>query len=171
MAKIGAFARIGAGTHRKGTTVPVLFSLGIQNPLCVSLPLELCFSFILTHSTIPNLRTHPKYKKALPRKQPNLGPNYVQHAQELLNQMAQMRPFPPIIEINELFAKKGDYATALSYFDKLQLLGKRVDFFTVNIAINCYSRLNRVDFGFSLLGGLFKRGCMLTVTSNYLQHY
>ncbi|KAI8561100.1 hypothetical protein RHMOL_Rhmol04G0310600 [Rhododendron molle] len=93
--------------------------------------------------------------------------NDVQEAQELLNRMSQMQPFPPIIQINKLLgsiAKSSDYATTLSHFRKLHLLGIEVDLYTLSIASNCCCHLNRVDFGISLLCGLFKRSCAPDVT-------
>ncbi|KAG5554397.1 hypothetical protein RHGRI_012054 [Rhododendron griersonianum] len=49
-------------------------------------------------------------------------------------------------------------AEALSHFNKLQLLDIELNLYTFNVAINCYCRMNRVGFGFSLLGGIFKYG-------------
>ncbi|GMP85246.1 hypothetical protein CsSME_00038482 [Camellia sinensis var. sinensis] len=77
--------------------------------------------------------------------------------------MLRMRPLPPISQFDKALGsilKMGHYATALSLIHKKlqQLHGIQVDFYTFNIAINCYCHLNRVDFGLSLLGTLFKRG-------------
>ncbi|KAM7462385.1 hypothetical protein LguiA_030506 [Lonicera macranthoides] len=52
----------------------------------------------------------------------------------------------------------GHYQTGLSLIKQLHLQGVPVDAYTINIGINCYCHLNRVDFGFILLGSLFKRG-------------
>ncbi|KAI8561112.1 hypothetical protein RHMOL_Rhmol04G0311700 [Rhododendron molle] len=99
---------------------------------------------------------------AVSREDRNSGTRNVLDAEELLNRMTQMRPFPPISQISKALGsitRMGNYITALSHFDKLRFLGKGVNLVTVSIAINCYCRLNRVDFGFSLLGCLFKSGC------------
>ncbi|KAI8561086.1 hypothetical protein RHMOL_Rhmol04G0309400 [Rhododendron molle] len=57
-----------------------------------------------------------------------------------------------------IIAKSGKYGKALSHFNELQLKEIELDLYTFSIAINCYCHLNRVGFGLSLLGGLFKRG-------------
>ncbi|KAH7843002.1 hypothetical protein Vadar_011613 [Vaccinium darrowii] len=97
MANIGASARIEAGNYRKGTA---LFSL-IRPSLCFS---TIRRGRLLFHShsqsSNPNLTTQ-QTENALPRKQRSLGPNDVQDAEELLNRMALMRPFPPIFQINK----------------------------------------------------------------------
>ncbi|XP_058211987.1 pentatricopeptide repeat-containing protein At1g12300, mitochondrial-like isoform X2 [Rhododendron vialii] len=60
---------------------------------------------------------------------------------------------------------------ALSLFNKLLLQDIELNLYTFNIAINCYCRVNRVGFGFSLLGSVFKRGYTPdVVTFNTLLH-
>ncbi|KAL0376950.1 UNVERIFIED_CONTAM: hypothetical protein Scaly_0812600 [Sesamum calycinum] len=56
------------------------------------------------------------------------------------------------------------YSVALSLFDEMRQLGVPVEI-TMNNAINCYCLLNRVDFGFAVLGTFFKRGCEPNVTT------
>lgn len=55
-------------------------------------------------------------------------------------------------------AKMGHYETVLSLIKQMQFQGFLVDNYTIGIGINCYCRMNRVDFGFGLLGSLLKRG-------------
>ncbi|THG02463.1 hypothetical protein TEA_022433 [Camellia sinensis var. sinensis] len=79
-----------------------------------------------------------------------------------------MRPFPPISQCTKALRpilKMGHYDIALRLIGKLHFLGILVNIYTFNIAINCYCRLNQVDFGFSLLGILFKRGYTPNVTT------
>ncbi|KAI8561081.1 hypothetical protein RHMOL_Rhmol04G0308900 [Rhododendron molle] len=69
--------------------------------------------------------------------------------------------------LNRLIAqdKAGE---ALSLLNKLQLQDIELNLYSFNIAINCYCCVNRVGFGFSLLGNIFKRGytpCVVTFTS------
>ncbi|XP_058211794.1 pentatricopeptide repeat-containing protein At1g62910-like [Rhododendron vialii] len=59
--------------------------------------------------------------------------------------------------VNMQITKSGKYSTALSHFNELQLKDIELDLYTFNIAINCYCCANRVGFGFSLLGSIFKR--------------
>ncbi|CAL5351199.1 unnamed protein product [Camellia sinensis] len=129
-----------------------------------------CFLFVLIRSlsnTTKNPTSPPRGRKrkpeALPKQPCNLGPNHLHSALISFNRMLRMRPLPPISQFNKTLGsilKMGHYATALSLIrNKLQQLqGIQVDFYTCNIAINCYCHLNRVDFGLSLLGTLFKRG-------------
>ncbi|XP_058211770.1 putative pentatricopeptide repeat-containing protein At1g12700, mitochondrial [Rhododendron vialii] len=105
--------------------------------------------------------TSPEIRPPQPRKKSSVNPDGFQGARELLNRIPRTRPFPPIFNINTALgtlAKRCHYAEALSHFGNLQSQGVRVNFYTLSIAINCYCHVNRVGFGFSLLGGLFKRG-------------
>ncbi|CAL5413546.1 unnamed protein product [Camellia sinensis] len=83
-------------------------------------------------------------------------------AVELFNGMVQTRPLPHISQFNKALGtitRMGHYATALFLIHNLQFLqGIQVDLHTFSIAINCYCHLNRVHFGFSILGTLFKCG-------------
>ncbi|KAI8560978.1 hypothetical protein RHMOL_Rhmol04G0298800 [Rhododendron molle] len=63
-----------------------------------------------------------------------------------------------IIKALAITAKLGKYSTALSQFNKLQLEDIELNLYTFGIAINCYCCVNRVGFGLSLLGTIFKRG-------------
>ncbi|KAI8561104.1 hypothetical protein RHMOL_Rhmol04G0311000 [Rhododendron molle] len=93
MAKIGAFIRgLQSENHTKKGTL-LLFPTG-------------SFRFIHTHPTSRNPSSPPpettrQNHLLVPRKHRNLGPNDVQDAEALLNRMTQMRPFPPISQINK----------------------------------------------------------------------
>ncbi|XP_028111570.1 putative pentatricopeptide repeat-containing protein At1g12700, mitochondrial [Camellia sinensis] len=119
--------------------------------------------------TSPPQGREPK-PKALPKQPCNLGPNHLHSALISFNRMLRMRPLPTISQFNKALGsilKMGHYATALSLIqNKLQRFqGIQVNFYTFNIAINCYCHLNRADFGLSLLGTLFKRGYTADVTT------
>ncbi|KAK4478172.1 hypothetical protein RD792_017454 [Penstemon davidsonii] len=83
-----------------------------------------------------------------------------------------MRPQPCVIEYTKLLnlvVKMKQYSAALSMFDKMCELGVPVDKYTMNIAINSYCLVNRIYFGFAILGSFFKRGYEPgTTTSNTL---
>ncbi|KAL0400614.1 UNVERIFIED_CONTAM: Pentatricopeptide repeat-containing protein, mitochondrial [Sesamum latifolium] len=88
--------------------------------------------------------------------------NDVEDALCLFRDMVRIRPQPSVVQFNKLLTvvvKMKRYPVALSLFDKMRRLGAPVDVITMNIAINCYCLLSRVDFGFAILGIFFKRGC------------
>ncbi|KAL0413958.1 UNVERIFIED_CONTAM: putative pentatricopeptide repeat-containing protein, mitochondrial [Sesamum radiatum] len=83
----------------------------------------------------------------------------VDDAVYLFREMLRMRPRP--YDFNNLLTavvKMKQYSLALNLFDKMRQLGTPVNKYTLNIVINCYCLLNRVDFGFGILGSFFKRG-------------
>ncbi|KAL0304396.1 UNVERIFIED_CONTAM: putative pentatricopeptide repeat-containing protein, mitochondrial [Sesamum radiatum] len=88
--------------------------------------------------------------------------NDVEDALCLFRDMVRIRPQPSVVHFNKLLTvvvKMKHYSVALSLFEKMRRLGAPVDVITMNIAINCYCLLSRVDFGFAILGIFFKRGC------------
>ncbi|KAL0414046.1 UNVERIFIED_CONTAM: putative pentatricopeptide repeat-containing protein, mitochondrial [Sesamum radiatum] len=94
--------------------------------------------------------------------------NDVDDAVCLFRDMVRMRPKPSVVQFNKLLTvvvKMEHYTVALYLFDKMRQLGVPVDYITMNIAINCYCLLNRVDFGFAILGTFFKGGCEPDVTT------
>ncbi|KAL0367469.1 UNVERIFIED_CONTAM: Pentatricopeptide repeat-containing protein, mitochondrial [Sesamum radiatum] len=94
--------------------------------------------------------------------------NDVDDAVCLFRDMVRMRLQPSVFQFNKLLTvvvKMKQYSVALSLFDKMRQLGAPVDEITMSIAINCYCLLNRVDFGFAVLGTFFKRGCEPNVTT------
>ncbi|KAL0430556.1 UNVERIFIED_CONTAM: putative pentatricopeptide repeat-containing protein, mitochondrial [Sesamum radiatum] len=83
-------------------------------------------------------------------------------------EMLRMRPQPRVVEFNKLLTsivKMKKYSFALNVFDELRQSGARVDDYTLTIVINCYCLLNRVDFGFAILGSFFKCGYEPNVTT------
>ncbi|KAL0414043.1 UNVERIFIED_CONTAM: putative pentatricopeptide repeat-containing protein, mitochondrial [Sesamum radiatum] len=94
--------------------------------------------------------------------------NDVDDAVCLFRDMVRMRPEPCVVQFSKLLnvvVKMKNYTVALYLFDRMRQLGVPVDEITMNIAINCYCLLNRVDFGFAILGTFFKQGCKPIVTT------
>ncbi|KAL0456630.1 UNVERIFIED_CONTAM: putative pentatricopeptide repeat-containing protein, mitochondrial [Sesamum latifolium] len=86
----------------------------------------------------------------------------------LFRQMVRMRPQPRVVDFNKLLiavVKMKQYSVALNLFDKMRQLGTPVSEYTLNIVINCYFLLNRVDFGFAILSSFFKLGYEPNVTT------
>ncbi|KAM7462435.1 hypothetical protein LguiA_030556 [Lonicera macranthoides] len=101
-------------------------------------------------------------------KPPKSASNNLQDSLVSFNRLLKSRSTHSIIEINRVLGsivKMGHYHNVLSLIKQLQLHGVPVDYYTINIGINCYSHLNRVNFGFSMLGSLFKRGYEPNVVS------
>lgn len=72
-----------------------------------------------------------------------------------------MRPLPLDIRFNQLLTalvKMEHYITAVSLFLDICFLRIPVDVITFSIAINRYCHCDRLDYAFSLLAGIFKRG-------------
>ncbi|KAL3653996.1 hypothetical protein CASFOL_003677 [Castilleja foliolosa] len=90
-------------------------------------------------------------------------------ALRLYENMSRMRPLPSVIQFNQLLSRVvnlKEYSSAIHLFNDMNCnLGISVSEYTMNIAINCYCLSNRVDYGFSILGWFFKRGCVPNVFS------
>ncbi|KAL0456590.1 UNVERIFIED_CONTAM: putative pentatricopeptide repeat-containing protein, mitochondrial [Sesamum latifolium] len=94
--------------------------------------------------------------------------NDVDDAVFLFREMLAMRPKRSVLGFNKLLAaivKMKQYSIALNLFDEMRHLGIPVNQWTMNITINCYCLLNRVYFGFAILGSLFKCGYEPDVTT------
>ncbi|KAL0456577.1 UNVERIFIED_CONTAM: putative pentatricopeptide repeat-containing protein, mitochondrial [Sesamum latifolium] len=86
----------------------------------------------------------------------------------LFRQMLRMRPQPSVVQFTKLLnvvVKMKQYPVALYLFDEMCKWGTPINEYTLNIVINCYSLLNRVDFRFAILGSFFKRGYEPNVTT------
>ncbi|KAL0388082.1 UNVERIFIED_CONTAM: putative pentatricopeptide repeat-containing protein, mitochondrial [Sesamum radiatum] len=85
--------------------------------------------------------------------------------------MLRMRPQPSVVQFTKLLniiVKMKQYPVALYLFDEMCKWGIPINEYTLTIVINCYCLLNRVDFGFAILGSFFKRGyepCVTTFTT------
>ncbi|KAL0388114.1 UNVERIFIED_CONTAM: putative pentatricopeptide repeat-containing protein, mitochondrial [Sesamum radiatum] len=86
----------------------------------------------------------------------------------LFRQMLTMRPKPSVVQFTKLLnivVKMKQYPVALYLFDEMCKWGIPIIEYTLTIVINCYCLLNRVDFGFAILGSFFKRGYEPNVTT------
>ncbi|KAL0456607.1 UNVERIFIED_CONTAM: putative pentatricopeptide repeat-containing protein, mitochondrial [Sesamum latifolium] len=86
----------------------------------------------------------------------------------LFREMVRMRPQPSVVQFTKLLnviVKMKQYRVALNVFDEMRQSGAPVDEYTLTIVINCYCLLNRVDFGFAILGSFFKHGNKPNVTT------
>ncbi|KAL0456565.1 UNVERIFIED_CONTAM: putative pentatricopeptide repeat-containing protein, mitochondrial [Sesamum latifolium] len=86
----------------------------------------------------------------------------------LFREMVRMRPQPSVVQFTKLLSiivKMKQYRVALNVFDEMRQSGIPVNEYTMTIAINCYCLLNRVDFGFAILGSFFKCGYEVDVTT------
>lgn len=79
----------------------------------------------------------------------------------LFREMMRIRPQPPVALFSNLLnavVKMDQYTAALSMFDEMRQSGAPMNVCTMNIVINCYCLLNRVDLGFAMVGSLLKLG-------------
>ncbi|KAL0448163.1 UNVERIFIED_CONTAM: putative pentatricopeptide repeat-containing protein, mitochondrial [Sesamum latifolium] len=86
----------------------------------------------------------------------------------LFRQMLRMRPQPSVVQFTKLLSivvKMKQYPVALYLFDEMCKWGAPINEYTMSIMINCYCLLNRVNFGFAILGSFFKRGYEPNVTT------
>ncbi|KAL0283618.1 UNVERIFIED_CONTAM: putative pentatricopeptide repeat-containing protein, mitochondrial [Sesamum angustifolium] len=82
--------------------------------------------------------------------------------------MLRVRPQPSVVQFTKLLnvvVKMKQYRLALNVFDEMRQSGIPVNQWTMNTAINCYCLLNRVEFGFAILGSFFKCGYEPDVTT------
>ncbi|KAH6788410.1 hypothetical protein C2S51_003416 [Perilla frutescens var. frutescens] len=85
----------------------------------------------------------------------------VQSARFVFGELMRVRPPPSVYRFNKLMSavvKMEQYTAALSMFDEMRQSVAPMNAYTMNIAINCYCLINRVDFGFAILGCCFKLG-------------
>ncbi|CAI9099673.1 OLC1v1036531C1 [Oldenlandia corymbosa var. corymbosa] len=79
----------------------------------------------------------------------------------LYKQMVRMTPPPNDVAFSQLLVrvvKLKHYSLAISLYRNMTALGFPVSDYILNTVIHCYCLVNKVDFGFSVLGGFFKRG-------------
>ncbi|GFQ07969.1 pentatricopeptide repeat-containing protein at1g62680 mitochondrial, partial [Phtheirospermum japonicum] len=87
-------------------------------------------------------------------------------ALHLYENMSRMRPLPSVIQFTQLLSRVvnlKEYSAAIYLFKDICNLGVPVNEYTMNVAINCYCLSDRADYGFSILGWFFKRGCVPNV--------
>lgn len=72
-----------------------------------------------------------------------------------------MHPLPAINHFNKLLAaivRMKHYSTVVSLFKEMCAARIPVDICTMTTVISCYCHLDRVDYGFAVLAGVFKGG-------------
>ncbi|KAG8492304.1 hypothetical protein CXB51_009823 [Gossypium anomalum] len=83
----------------------------------------------------------------------------VDHALILFNKMIEKYLKPSIVEFNKLLGaivRMKHYAIVVSMCRWIELLGVSHDVYSLSILINCFCQLDRIDFGFSVLGKMLK---------------
>ncbi|KAI8566609.1 hypothetical protein RHMOL_Rhmol02G0054000 [Rhododendron molle] len=96
------------------------------------------------------------------------GFHKLDEALSLFRQMARSRPLPSVVHFTQLLtavAKMKEYSSVVSLCKEIRELGIPINEYTPNILINCFCRLNRVDFAFATLGIFFKYGYTPNVTT------
>ncbi|XP_057780947.1 putative pentatricopeptide repeat-containing protein At1g12700, mitochondrial [Salvia miltiorrhiza] len=86
----------------------------------------------------------------------------------LFREMVRTQPLPYVSVFSKLLStvvKMEQYSLALHLIDEMLQRDVPVDHYTLNIAIDCYCRQKRPDFGFAILGIFFKRGYEPTVVT------
>ncbi|XP_074328202.1 uncharacterized protein LOC141666101 isoform X2 [Apium graveolens] len=86
----------------------------------------------------------------------------------MFDQMLHLKPLPNVIHFNQLLAalvKMKQHSVAVSLFRNMCATNIPLDIFTFNTAINCFCHLNRVDYAFSLLPAIIKRGFLPDVVT------
>ncbi|KDP44284.1 hypothetical protein JCGZ_22913 [Jatropha curcas] len=90
------------------------------------------------------------------------------------NLMLHSNPPSPIKEFSKLFSalvRMKHYATVISLSKQMEMFGISHNIYSFNVLINCFCHLDCVDFGYSLMGKIFKLGFQPTiVTFNTLIH-
>ncbi|KAI5659677.1 hypothetical protein M9H77_28470 [Catharanthus roseus] len=85
----------------------------------------------------------------------------VDEAVRLFREMVRMRPSPSVVEFNQLLSrlvKLKQYLVVISLYKDICNSIIPVDEANMNVVINSFCLVGRVEFGFSLLGVFFKRG-------------
>ncbi|KAI8530744.1 hypothetical protein RHMOL_Rhmol11G0083300 [Rhododendron molle] len=85
--------------------------------------------------------------------------------------MVHIRSHLSVIDFCQLLcaiAKMKQYSTIISLFREFRELEIPIDGYTLVILINCLCRMNRVDYGFAVLGIFFKCGYKVDVRPSTL---
>ncbi|XVE84499.1 hypothetical protein DITRI_Ditri17bG0018400 [Diplodiscus trichospermus] len=85
----------------------------------------------------------------------------VDDAHTLFNQMFQKYPRPSIVDFTKILSaivRMKHYAIVVSLCNQMELLRVPHNVYSLSILINCFCLLDRVDFGFSILGKMLKLG-------------
>lgn len=85
----------------------------------------------------------------------------VEDIMSLYDEMVMMRPLPYAIHFSKLLGrlvKMKKYSSSPSLYRNMCIPGIPVHESTLNIVINCFCLVGRVDYGLSVMGTFFKRG-------------
>ncbi|CAL5416392.1 unnamed protein product [Camellia sinensis] len=148
-----------AHNYRKGTTFLPSLNFKFYPFLSAS------FHTQISTNPNPNPPNRRQLQKLLLEKS-KLGFDKLDDALTLFHRMVRMQPLPSVIDFTQLLsgiAKMKQYSTVISLFQKMCLLGISTNEYTLTIVINCLCRLNRVDYGFSVVASFFKRGYVPSV--------
>ncbi|KAL6200592.1 hypothetical protein ACLB2K_030373 [Fragaria x ananassa] len=92
----------------------------------------------------------------------------------VLDEMLHSHPLPHVIPFNLILTQLvtlKQYSAVIPLIKQMGLIGIAPDVVTLNILMNCYCHLNKMRFGFSVLGKFFKLVLQPTViTFNTLIH-
>ncbi|KAM3704711.1 hypothetical protein ACJW31_03G026300 [Castanea mollissima] len=83
------------------------------------------------------------------------------HALGLFDKMLHMHPLPSIVDFTQLLgaiARMKHYSVVITLIRDMGSFRITPSVYTLNVLINCYCQLNRVDFGFSVLATVLKLG-------------
>ena len=87
------------------------------------------------------------------------------HALGLFDTMLHMHPLPSIVDFTQLLgaiARMKHYSVVITLIRDMGSFGITPNVYTLNVLINCYCHLNRVNFGFSVLATILKLGYLPT---------
>lgn len=79
----------------------------------------------------------------------------------LFDRMVRMHPLPFVVYFNQLLTtivRVKHHSTVITLVKQMDLLEIALDVYTLNILVNCFCHLNRVDLGFSILARILKFG-------------
>ncbi|XP_058223224.1 pentatricopeptide repeat-containing protein At1g62670, mitochondrial-like [Rhododendron vialii] len=118
---------------------------------------------IPTNPFAPNslAKMGPAQIKKLVFEKHKLGFDKLDHGLSLFRRMVQLRSRLSVIDFSQLLRaidKMKQYSTVISLFREYRDLGIPINEYTLAILINCFCRINRVDYGFAILGIIFKCG-------------
>lgn len=120
-----------------------------------------------TQSSIPNIQIRTPLENFL-EVDCKLGNVQLNDALNFFDQMLLLQPFPPVSSFNALLAavaKIKGYNVVISMYNKMNAVNISPHHITLNILLNCYCSVNRVDFAFAVLGGILKSGSIPTTVT------
>ena len=86
-------------------------------------------------------------------------------ALHVFDTMFHMRPLPSIVDFTQFLgaiARMKHYSVVITLIREMESIGISPNVYSLNVMINCFCHLNRVDFGFSVLARMLKLGISQT---------